>query len=344
MITFWVAVILAISTARVWSAIPDVNLPDDLGLADTAPATQPRNGSVLVYNLYSSGATNSPRHNTRISLTNTNQEAGVAVHFFLIDGTSGLVNSFYLCLRAQQTTDFLLSEVDPGITGYVMAVATDSRGLPIAFNWLIGEEYVKLPSGHQANLKAETISTAGDSLPLIPSQNPSLATLAFDGVHYQRLPRVLANSNMASLLDGNVTMLAVNRIGGNLADRAASTGTMFGIYYDDADSAYSFSFMGPGTSQSRNIFSNRFPHLNALSFGLIQRQGGSGWVKVWRNTWINNSNFPGGGINDGAAFLGAILNHNTAATPSNFSGAHNLHWLTLNPISFVQIPITPPDC
>ncbi len=301
-------------------------------------------GSVLVYNLYSSGPAGAPGHNTRISITNANQDAGIAVHFFLVDGTSGLVNGFYLCLRAQQTASFLTSEVDPGITGYVMAVATDSKGFPIAFDWLIGEEYVKLPSGHQANLSAEAVSTAGNFLPVIPWQNPLLATLAFDGVHYQRLPRVLANSNMASLLDGNVTMLVINRIGGNLATRAASTGTLFGIFYDDAESGFSFSFIGPGASQSLNTFSNRFPRLLSFVFPSILQPGRSGWLKVWRNTWIDNSNFPGGGVNDGAAFLGALLNHNTNVTPSNFNGGHNLHWLTLNPVSFVQIPIIPPNC
>jgi hypothetical protein len=58
-----------------------------------------------------------------------------------------------ICLTANQTTTFLASEQDPGTTGYHLAIAVDGvNGCPINFNFLIGDEYIKLESGHFANL------------------------------------------------------------------------------------------------------------------------------------------------------------------------------------------------
>ena len=67
-------------------------------------------GSVLVYNLYASRAVNDPAQNTRISITNTHETTGVAVHLFFVDGTTCQVTDAYLCLAAQQTAAFLASE------------------------------------------------------------------------------------------------------------------------------------------------------------------------------------------------------------------------------------------
>ncbi len=301
-------------------------------------------GSVLVYNLYASRAVNDPAQNTRISITNTHETTGVAVHFFFVDGTTGLATDAYLCLAAQQTAAFLASDVDPGVTGYVMAFATDRNGFPVAVDWLIGDEYVKLQLGQQANLSAEAISVVSEPLSVSVSEGGALATIRFDGIGYERLPRVLAIDSIASPVDGNTTILVVNHIGGSLATRVSRAGTFFGLVYDNAESAYSFNFSGLNACQFMDVFSNRFPRFLAGAFTFAIGPGITGWIKFWATTPIDNTGLPGGSANDARAIFGAVLNHNNKAIPTAFNGGHNLHKLSLNPISFVQIPIVPPRC
>ncbi|MGH9800961.1 MAG: proprotein convertase P-domain-containing protein, partial [Blastocatellia bacterium] len=114
-------------------------------------------GSVLIYNIYTSGATSGNTQNTRINVTNADPSRGAFVHlFFVAEGCS--VADSYLCLTANQTASFLASDLDPGTTGYLVAVVVDSRGCPIAMNCLIGDEYVKFTNGHAANLGAEAFA------------------------------------------------------------------------------------------------------------------------------------------------------------------------------------------
>ena len=107
-------------------------------------------GSILVYNLYTSDASNASRQNTRISITNSDVTLTAYVHLFFVDGSSCSIADSIVCLTANQTATFLASDVDPGTSGYLVAVAIDRNGCPISFNHLIGEEYVKLSSGHAA--------------------------------------------------------------------------------------------------------------------------------------------------------------------------------------------------
>ena len=98
----------------------------------------------------------------------------------------------YLCLTANQTASFLASDLDPGTTGYLVAVAVDCvLGCPINFNCLIGDEYIKMASGHVANLGAESIASQSKT-PVVCDANSTTATINFDGMKYNRIPRVLA--------------------------------------------------------------------------------------------------------------------------------------------------------
>jgi len=49
------------------------------------------------------------------------------------------------------------------------------------------------------------------------------------------LPRVLALDNIPSQLDGNSTLLVIDRIGGDLRESAAMLGPLFGILYDQSE-------------------------------------------------------------------------------------------------------------
>jgi hypothetical protein len=237
-------------------------LAADPGLAypATSEVSDQKAGSLLVYNLYTSGATSGNAENTRINLTNTSSASSALVHLFFVANTCQIADS-YICLTPNQTASFLTSDVDPGVTGYIVAVAVNSDGCPTTFNWLVGDEYVKTSTGHAANLGAEAFA-ALDSESYVCG---TTATLGFTGAGlteglsatYNRVPRVLAASSIPSRADGNDTLVVINRIGGNLATGASTLGSLFGLMYDDSESVFSFSVVGG--CQLRNSLSNTFP-------------------------------------------------------------------------------------
>ncbi len=288
-------------------------------------------GSLLVYNYYTSGATSGNAQNTRINITNTSSASSALVHLFFVADTCQIADS-YICLTPNQTASFLTSDVDPGVSGYIVAVAVNGDGCPIAFNYLIGDEYVKTSTGHAANLGAEAFAgidydgyTCGTT-----------AVLAFTGTElsegqsatYNRVPRVLAASSIPSRADGNDTLVIINRIGGNLATGASTLSTLFGLMYDDSESVFSFSVAGG--CQLRGSLSNTFPRTTPR-FETVIPAGRSGWMKIW------------GG--EGVGILGSIINANpnAAASAGAFTGGRNLHKLTLTNAAYL-IPVFPPSC
>ena len=266
--------------------------------------------------------------NTRISLTNTNPTQFAAVHMFFVDGASCSVADSYICLTANQTASFMTSDLDPGTTGYVMVVAVDPRtGCPTNFNFLVGDSYVKFDSGHTANLPAEC-SSALSAQACDP--NAHEAQLRFDGEQYSALPRTVAIDSLASRADGNDTMLILNAIGGSLATGADRLGPIFGLLYDDAERAYSFTF-APTTCQFRTRLDNTFPRTTPRYDSIIAA-GRTAWMKL--------------STQDDRGLVGAVLNRNsnTASSSAAFSGGHNLHKLTTTNAASVTVPIFPPSC
>ncbi|MDQ3012735.1 MAG: DUF11 domain-containing protein, partial [Acidobacteriota bacterium] len=155
-------------------------------------ASDQKEGSILFYPIYTSDAVNGTTQNTRIAITNTSNTEKVTIHLFGVDGATCAVLDSFICLTPNQTTAFLASDWDPGNTGYIMAVAVeDDTGLPRAFNELIGDEYVKFSTGHAANLGAIAVA-ASMLFPTGVDPNVITTTLRFDGMNYNRLPRILA--------------------------------------------------------------------------------------------------------------------------------------------------------
>jgi hypothetical protein len=301
-----------------------------LSLPATAEVSDQRPGSVLVYNLYSSSISAPNAQNSRIAITNTHPTRPVAVHLFFVDGATCSIADSLVCLTAQQTASFLASDIDPGTTGYIVAVASDAvTGCPINFNFLIGDAYVKLSSGHAANLAAEGFAALAGGLPACDA-NSVTTILNFDGVSYNRAPRTLAASNIPSRGDGNDTLLVLNRLGGSLVTGAATLTNLFGILYDDAENPLSFNF-SPGVCQFRSSLSNNFPRI-APRFDQFIPAGRSGWAKFYSTSEIG--------------LLGAQLNYNpNAETAANaFNQGHNLHKLMLTQSVQLTIPIFPPNC
>jgi len=302
-----------------------------LAIPAVSQASDQKAGSVLVFPFYSSIATNSTRENTRFNLTNIEPTRRVAVHLFFVQDDSAPVADAYVCLTPNQTTSFIASDLDPDIAGYLIAIAVDDRtGCPINFNFLMGDEFVKLNSGHAANLAAVAFSALTGAPPVCDS-NSVTAEVRFDGVSYNAAPRALAVSNIASPVDGNSTLLVVDRLGGNLGTGVNTIGQLFGILYDDAEHAYSFERSSTRRQFRAILSSNDFPR-TVPRFANVIPAGRTGWMKFWRDA--------DGGI------IGAVINFNpnSQASSSAFNQGHNLHHLTLTTASSFIVPIFPPGC
>ncbi len=327
---FVLSAVMLLALTGQQNAMAQSDVPGTPVSAQGGVAHDQKAGSVLIYPVYTSLASASNLQNSRISMTNVDTRGDVAVHLFFVDGSNCSVADSYVCLTANQTTTFLMSDLDPGITGYVVAVAVNSLGCPINFNWLIGDSYVKFGTGQAANLGAIAVG-ALPGLDEVPcSAGSSLATLRFDGLSYNPLPRTLAADSLPDRPSGNETLLVIDRIGGNLATTAATLGSVFGLLFNDEETPVSFSFT-QNVCQFRALLSNNFPRTTPRYTTVIPT-GHTGWMKLWT-------------LDDGA-IVGATLNFNPNVTRASgaFNQGHNLHALTVTTAASYTIPVFPPTC
>ena len=297
--------------------------------APLSPVSDQQTGSVLIYNFYSSSPSNPGVENTRINLTNADPGRTAFVHLFFVDGSTCAVADSTVCLTPNQTVSLEASDIDPGVSGYVVAVAVDRvSGCPIRFNSLMGDAYVKLSTGHAANLGAEAFPALKDN-PAACDGSATTATLAFNGTGYGLVPRVVTLDSLPSVADGNSTLLILNRVGGNLTANAESLGSVFGLLYDDLEHSYSFSFRGG--CQFRQVLSSTFPRTTPRLNQVVQA-GHTGWMKL-------------SAVED-VGLLGASLNFTPRAgsSPTAYSQGHNLHELTFTASTTITIPVSPPGC
>ena len=304
-------------------------LAQDPGVAipQESEASDQKAGSLLYYNAYTSDATNPTVADTRINITNTNSQSSVAVHLFFVNAANCQVADSFICLTENQTATFRTSDLDPGTSGYIVALATFSDGTPRRFNFLIGDEFVKFATGHFANLGAVAFSKLTDTN--VMSTDGTLAALFFDGLilagSYNRAPRQVAVDSIPSRADGNDTLLILNRVGGDLSTSAGTLGALFGILYDDAETPLSFTTSGG--CWLRVSINNSFPRTTPRVETHIP-SGRSGWMRI--NATAN------------IGILGAVINKGTGDTA--FNGGHNLHHLTLTAASNLTIPVFPSNC
>ena len=251
--------------------------PGTLPMAAGLP-NQQKPASVLIFNVYTSSA-NRSLSDTLISLTNTNPANPADVHLFFVDGASGATTDQIVTLRENQTVSFLTSDYDPMVTGYLIAVRIDRNGCPTVANDLIGSSLVMFEGGHRASLPA--IGVAGLSLGSPACQPSALtATIAFDGVSYDELPRSLAVPTLPAI-ESSATppLLLVSRIGGNLVTGADRLGSLTGWVIDDSLFQVSFT-QAVGSSQFRSLLGNNFPRTVPRYTTLIP-PGRTGWMKFW---------------------------------------------------------------
>ncbi len=291
----------------------------------TPPPIAATPGSLLVFNLFTSLASNRIRQDSRINLTNTHETSAVTIRLLFIDANDGAITNSFVRLSPLQTTSLMASDIDPGVAGYVLAMACDPMtGCPISFNHLLGDEYVKLASGHSANLKAESFSLSPTASPCL---NASTAELRFDGFDYSRAPRVLALSNLASRADGNDTLLVVNRLSGNWRTGVPPLNGLAGALFDDAEQSIAVSLIADRSQFSALLTDQTLR--TTPRFSDFIKASRSGWLKLWAS--------------DETALLGAVINFNpqTRASANAFNQGHNLHHLT-SVSSQLTLPVLPP--
>jgi hypothetical protein len=306
---------------------PGAPIPKDSALSDQ------KAGSVLIFNLYASSATAPENEDTRISITNTSADSAVVVRLIFVNGASGEVSNKFACLASSQTTTVFASNLDPGVTGYLIAVAVERQfGTPIGFNYLIGQADVKLASGHAARLNAVAIAAL---FGYISSQTPEDgAQLNFDGVSYNRIPRTLTLTGIPGYNDGNYTLLVINRLGGDLRKGGMATiGSVSGNIYDPVSNPFPFTFTAG--CQVRGILSDIFPRM-APHFPQIIFPGTTGWMRFWSNSQDDSFSSGGRGV------LGAAITFNSIPNRA-FNGGVNLNAETLTKDTLLM-SLIPPSC
>jgi hypothetical protein len=305
------------------------DLPTEPVIPATSPVTDQKAGSILIFNLYTSSSVDPVMANTRINITNSSNAGSVSLHLFFVSGDTCEVSDSFLCLTPDQTTSFLASDIDPGVTGFLIVMAVDEKvGCPIKFNVLIGDEYVRLDSGHAGNLGAESFAAIADP-PCECSDAHVTATLALDGEHYNQAPRTLIADGLPSVADNNSTLLILNRVGGDLTTQVGVIGDFSGLLFDDLERGSSF--VASGGCQSRQLISNTFPR-TASRFPQFVPSGHTGWMKLVSG--------------DGIGMLGAalVLNPEKNSAAGAFSGGHNLHKASFTESATFKVPVFPSRC
>ncbi len=302
-------------------------------------------GSVLFLNYYISDSL-SATINTRISLTNANPVQDIAVHIFMVDSVNCTTADFFICLTRNQTTTFTASDLDPDTAGYLIAVAVDSDGKPVSFNYLGGEEYVVAPTGHRYGLSAVAAARL-DGVAASPLNSDRVSsTIFFNGTQYDYLPQALMLDSFPSQTSspgssiGDTRMYVYSPINDLLTGTGRFTGNLFFLVYDDQENGFSgqLPLNCYLTSDKHRISSVR----TAPNLSTIVPSGRTGWARFQAiGSTTVTSNVNGGTITlGGAPLLGAV-----ATKLSAYNGGHNLRYLT----SFAQgysltIPVITPDC
>jgi hypothetical protein len=292
-------------------------------VAVSASSGDQKPGSVLFFNRYSSNASNPARGDTTLTLTNTHPASNVFVRLFIISGATCQNIELQLCLAAQQTINLLASDLDPGTSGFAMAIATDAAGQPIQFNWLIGNATVKQPGNsslYSAVLSAVTIAKrAGGAVANTNGQ----AELIFDDVNYERLPARIAFDNVQNQANGfNTTSVSLYRPPADLSGAAASASVQItGYGTNDGQVLSSSATMPLSCYGSFNIAAL---HLSPIQIGTLITAGNTGWFTATAA--------------DQLPLLGAQFN------AGSFNSGNSARALTLATEYHIRVPVSAVTC
>lgn len=281
-------------------------------------------GSVLFYQRYLSAIGTSNGNNTTISITNTSPTTSGRVRMFFISAADCTSVEQALCLAAQQTATILMSDFDPGTTGYCVAVACDAAGNPTQFNWLIGNAQLRQTSALNGQFYDTTLSAlavAKKTEGALPATN-NVAEMAFNDTIYDSLPTQLAADNIPSQGtnsgNANATFLSLYRPVSNLAGVGTSASVAFTINNSTGQSTTSTQSIGCYTDLRLTSL-----RLNP-TLATILSVGKTGWVRI--------------SASDSGPLIGAQFN-----TGQYTSGA-SLRAVTYSADYRISIPIKAPGC
>ncbi|HMV48731.1 MAG TPA: hypothetical protein PLD20_21325 [Blastocatellia bacterium] len=196
------------------------------GVSAALLAGDQKPGSVLFFNRYTSNASNPGRENTTINLTNTNPASTAYVRLFLVTASTCQTTELQICLAPQQTTSLLMSDLDPGVKGYAIAVATNLQGEPVQFNWLTGNVILRQPAGNISgsyNSVLSAVAIAKRKEGNVANVN-GVADMIFDDVNFDRLPGQIAFDSVPSQVSAtNATLISLYRPPTDLSGNVAGT-------------------------------------------------------------------------------------------------------------------------
>jgi hypothetical protein len=284
-------------------------------------------GSALFFNRFTSSASNSTFEDTKINITNTNPASSVNVRIFLINASTCETTSYGICLAAQQTMSFQMSDLDPGVKGYIVAVATNAQGEPIQFNWLIGNAVVKQSAanigGRQFTAILSALAIAKRSGGAVANSGGS-AEMIFDDVQYERLPGQIAFDSVPSQFNGlNSTTISLFRPPTNLAGEAASANVQLsGWGKNDQDQVIATG--GNASVICYSDFAVSALRLSPTTAAQLLPSGSTAWFAA--------------STLDGQPLLGAQLNS------GEYNGGVNARPLTFVSEYKIRVPITPVTC
>ncbi|MCI0337175.1 MAG: HYR domain-containing protein [Acidobacteria bacterium] len=157
--------------------------------APRSAAGSTKAGSVLFFHKFISDTGRPNQVNTLLTLTNTNPRDTVSVRVFFVSDC--VVADRFVTLVANQSHTLLASREVPGKTGYAIAMAVNSQGLPTQFNWLIGSANLRDEWAHEASHNAFAIAKRSAG-PLVLNASGRAAEMLFNGADYDRLPKLAA--------------------------------------------------------------------------------------------------------------------------------------------------------
>ena len=278
-------------------------------------------GSLLVYPYYRSNAQTGV--DTRLTLTNLGK-LGINVHFLFLDGATCTELDQYVCLTPNASIDWKASQFDPENTGYVIAYAVNNMGIPISYNGLIGNGFVR-DGVYVGNYGAEsfaspapigtpigTVSAAGDT-----------AAINFNGTTLDMVPTAFAVDIQSPLDAVNQRVVLASVVGdafsGSLNGGTTQIGT--GLVYNGHEALRSFSSIFGGRCLSSNIIDATTPKVSGTLGSLIPK-GEVGTIRF---------NVTGA--------VGLLMTSNA----NFFSGIRTLHKTQTGP-GTLTVPIFMPDC
>jgi hypothetical protein len=228
---------------------------------------------------------------------------------------------------AQQTLSFQMSDLDPGVRGYAVAVATNQAGEPVQFNWLTGSVIVKQPAANISSsftsvLSAIAIAKRKDGA--VTASSGTEAEMIFDDVNFDRLPAQIAYDGVPSQINAtNATIFSLYRPLANLGGGIANTSAQI-TGWGRNDQNQVVTSIGNLSVACYSDFAVTALRLTPTPVSQLLPSGSTAWFAA--------------STGDMQPLLGAMLN------TGEFNGGSNARALSFSAEYRIRIPISPVTC